>query len=79
MLNKLTNNKQGERMNKVNLIKNEEYYIPHLKGKAKFKKVYKNFYKTYYKTEDYFGLTMTSGKYKGTEIKLSKDLIKERA
>jgi len=66
-------------MNKVNLIKNEEYYIPHLKGKAKFKKVYKNFYKTYYKTEDYFGLTMTSGKYKGTEIKLSKDLIKERA
>tara|TARA_R100001224_G_scaffold7569_1_gene4077 strand:+ start:611 stop:811 length:201 start_codon:yes stop_codon:yes gene_type:complete len=66
-------------MNKVNLIKNEEYYIPHLKGKANFKKVYKNFFKTYYKTEDYFGFTMTSGKYKGTEIKLSKDLIKERA
>jgi len=74
-------NKKKERknMNKINLIKNKEYYIPHLEGKAKFKKVYKNFYKTYYKTEDYFGLTMTSGKYKGTEIKLSKDLIKERA
>ena len=75
----MKNKNKGENMKKVNLIKNKEYYIPHLEGKAKFKKVYKNFYKTCYKIEDYFGLTMTSGKYKGTEIKLPKELIQERA
>ena len=63
----------------VKYVKNQEYKIPHLEGKGKFKKVYKNFYKTYYKTEDFYGFEMTTGKYKGTQIKISKDLIGEVA